>query len=116
MDLNINKSEPTEFRPTVKLPIKKVLAVALADAGVSLNDIERIITDATKKVLAEGGKVADYIEVTQAALNEVEKLLAKLPAETREGQTRVVGTVEIVSFTEAGSVGYEEPFSLRRDI
>jgi hypothetical protein len=101
VDLDINKGEPTEFRPTVELPIKKLLAICLADAGVRRDDIDRIITDAMKKVLHEGGKMTDFIEATQNALDDVENLLDRLPARAREGQTRVDGTVTIASFIES---------------
>ena len=98
IDADVSKGEPTTYTPTTHLPLKAVLAIALKKAGVQKRNIEKIVLEAATEALGNGATVGEELAVTERALKAVEKMLAKLPPQTREGATKVNGTVRVVSF------------------
>lgn len=99
-NLTVSKGRDVSYVPTVKLPLKNVLAVALAKAGFQRDNISALIEEAAREALAGGDMVADAILVTDEAMERVEKSLAKLPPAIRSGATKVTGEIEFVSVGE----------------
>lgn len=99
VDATITKGEPNSYVPTVALPLKSILAIALRKAGVQAKNIERIVVEAATEALAFGDKVD--LEATERGLEAVKGMLAKLPLKVREGSTRVDGTARVVEYRNA---------------
>ena len=100
VNLTLSKGRDVSYIPTVKLPLKNVLAVALAKAGFQRDNIAKLIEEAAREALAGGDMVADAILVTDEAMERVEKSLAKLPAAVRSGATKVTGEIEFVQINQ----------------
>jgi hypothetical protein len=101
VDCTVRKGEPQTYRPTVHLPLKAILGLALVKAGVNAGDIAFIVAEAAKEALENGREVEVALEPTEEGLKAVEKLLDRLPPQTREGASKIVGNVEVVEFHES---------------
>lgn len=98
LDAIISKEPVETYVPTVDLPLKKVLAIALQKAGVQRHNILRIIQEAAVEALKEKSQVSDYIEVTEKSLQQVSEMLRTLPKKTRDGKTVIaINEASVVS-------------------
>jgi hypothetical protein len=94
VDVTVNKAADTEYTPTVDVPLKAVLAVALMKAGIQRTNITAHIIDAMKEAIALGEEKAEELfGLTDEAEQRVAEALSKLPKQIRSGQTNVTGTV-----------------------
>jgi hypothetical protein len=97
VDVRIKKGSPSFRRATTSLPLKKVLAIALAKAGFMRDQIVELISTAAREALENGDKID--MDATEEALKLVEAgIVDRLPPQRVEGRTTVEGTVEIVGF------------------
>lgn len=84
VDCHIKKDKPTTYTPSVSLDLDSIIILTLQSAGVPLAKAKELVP-------------AIYAAVAQ----EEKKLSAGLQKKPRQGATRVVGEVEILSFTES---------------
>jgi hypothetical protein len=97
LDAVIEKLPSESYIPTVDLPIKKVLAIALQKAGVQRENILKIIQESATEALNDATPVSDYLEVTENSLRRVSEMLANLPSKQRDGKTVIaVNKAEII--------------------
>ncbi len=102
IDVVVNKGADVEYVPTVDVPLKAVLAVALMKAGIQRENIVTTIMAAMNEAIALGEKKAEALfPLTDEAEKRVHQALAKLPKAMRAGPTTVVGTVEFADIIES---------------
>lgn len=87
----MTKCDSEDYTPTVSVPVKAALILALQKAGVQDVNISKILVEAMKEALTLGKKGEDAIKAHVKKYDEIEedfvKTLAKLPKQTREGKT-----------------------------
>jgi len=102
----MEKRPDEEYTPTVSVPVKAALILALQKAGVQDANISKILVEAMKEALAIGEKGEDAIKPHVKKYDEIEKAfvktLAKLPKQTREGKT-LTKDVNVKIDVKAGS-------------
>lgn len=89
LDVTVAKSAPTEAKPN--LPWKAIVAALARSMG---DTAAGIIARAARKAVAEDGK----IPLPQSVEMALEKVRDEMPAEPREGPTKIAGLVEVVGF------------------
>lgn len=82
--------------PTVALPLKKILAIALQKAGVQRENIAKIIQEAADEAAKAGDTVTEAMQATEEALERVTAILKTLPKIPRAGGVTVTGDVQIL--------------------
>jgi hypothetical protein len=101
VDVTVNKAADTEYTPTVDVPLKAVLAVALMKAGIQKANITNHIVAAMTEAIELGEEKAEELfGLTDEAEQRVAEALSKLPKQIRSGQTNVVGTVVFADIVE----------------
>ena len=96
IDVEVNKGEDENYQPTSKLPIKEVLATLVKKFKITQGQLEELIVEAYTNARNDGVSIKEELEFTEHTLNKVNKVLGKLPSETREGKTLMNGFVRII--------------------
>lgn len=100
LSATVTKGKGTMVTPTTSLPLIKIMALALHKAGIQKENIKNHIIEAATEALNQLHPVSDYIETTESALDEVQKLLSDLPRVPRQGRTTVEGEISIQELAE----------------
>lgn len=95
----IEKKADTEKTPTVSIPLKATLALALQKAGIQRENIARILTEAMTEALNMGeqgeAKIAQELADVDAAMERVTAITATLPKTPVSGATNCKLTAEV---------------------
>lgn len=85
------KKPDTEKTPTVSIPLKATLALAMQKAGVQRDNIARILMEAMTEALALGeqgeARIADQLADVDAAMERVSAITEALPKTKVSGAT-----------------------------
>jgi hypothetical protein len=95
----VTKLADTEKTPTVSIPLKATLALALQKAGIQRENIARILTEAMTEALNmdEQGeaRIAEQIKDVEEAMARVEAITHDLPKTPVSGATNCKLTCEV---------------------
>jgi len=95
----IKKAADYTRPPTVSIPLKATLALALQKAGVQRENIARILVEAMTEALNMGEqgevKIAAELKDIDNAMSRVEEITAALPEQTVSGATTCKLTCEV---------------------
>lgn len=98
----------SEFTPTVAVPLKAALAIALTKAGVQADNIEAFLVECMTEALEQGKLGDEAIKAhdgrVEAALETIKGLMGKLPKQTRKGAVRLEGIALEVEALESVAV------------
>ncbi len=88
---SITKLKDTSKTPTVSIPLKATLALALQKAGVQRENITRILTEAMTEALNMGKKgeetIKEQLADVEAAMKRVTAVTSALPKTPVSGKT-----------------------------
>lgn len=97
----VKRSEDTEYTPTADIPLKATLALLLSRMGFQRDKAAQMLVDAMNDALraekAGDDTILPLIAEVDAAMERVNAMTEKLSKKVRAGQTRVEGTVSILT-------------------
>lgn len=97
VDSIIKKAPQERYHPTAQIPFKEVIAVLVRRYKIKQTELDEIILEAYLKAKEEDASVKEYLGYTMQSLEKLQKTLAKLPEEKREGKTTVQGITRILN-------------------
>lgn len=100
----VTKLEDTEKTPTVSIPLKATLALALQKAGIQRENIAAILVEAMTEALEMGeqgeARIADQLNDVEEAMQRVTAITRDLPKTPVSGATTCKLTCEVEEVEE----------------